>query len=421
MIDPDPAARATGSDELAQTRMLFVDDEPQILRMIEMVLRSVNPDWKLAFALTGHEALALMAQERFDVIVSDMRMPGMNGAQLLNEVMQRHPATARFILSGYADEDLLMRCVGATHQYLSKPFEVNAFRSAMLRFHELKLRLKDPSIRAFIAGQRSLPSLPTVYFQILDVLRTPTCSVERVAEIVATDAGLTAKMLQLVNSAFFGFARKISGPAEAVLLLGLGRVRSLALTVHLFRAFEFAQNGANSAEQVWHHSLRVGQFAGRLVEAEAGSSTQAEQAFTAGLLHDLGKLILAGHLGTAYFAVLKEASDNHLSLFAEERRRFRATHGEVGAYLLQLWGLPVPLVEATAFHDEPMRSPDASFGPLTAVHFANAFDNEVNPSAAHPSFCALDSAYLARCGCAERLGVWRNVLEKIDSQATGPA
>src|SRR5262245_37814840 len=98
-------------------KILFVDDEPNVLQGLERMLRSMRHEWEMQFAMSGPAALERLAEQTFDVIVSDMRMPGMTGAQLLTEVSQRHPHIVRIILSGQADQEDILRSVGPTHQY----------------------------------------------------------------------------------------------------------------------------------------------------------------------------------------------------------------------------------------------------------------------------------------------------------------
>ena len=394
----------------SKTRILFVDDEAMILEMLEVTLEAMAPEWEMSFVDSGEKALALMEKKPFDLVVSDMRMPGMTGAQLLNEVMKRYPATVRLILSGYAEADLVMRCVGATHQFMAKPFELTALIATLNRIHRLKTRLRSPEIQNLLARRASLPSMPSVYFQILQALQSPDWPIERIAQIVATDPGLTTKILQLVNSAFFGFARNVSDADQAVMLLGLSTIRSLALTTQLFSAFESKQVAGYSVERVWSHSMRVGQLAKKIAEIEGAEERLVEQTFTAGLLHDVGKLILAENRSIKYLELMARAREQGRQLVEAEEETLRATHAEVGAYLLDLWGLPAPLVEAVALHHQPGQSAENGFTSLTAVHVANVLEQETAQELPHGALNHLDSAYLERLGLQDRVNLWREQL-----------
>jgi putative nucleotidyltransferase with HDIG domain len=392
----------------AKTRILFVDDEPIILELLQLSVSSVKTAWESTFAKSAEEALALMAKGPFDIVVSDMQLPGRSGAQLLNEVMQRSPATIRIILSGYGDRELVMRCVGATHQFLAKPFKLSDLKATLKRVNDLKKRLRSNEIRRLVAQEQCLPSIPAVYFKILDALQDPNCPVERIGEIVATDPGLTSKILQLVNSAFLGFAREVASADEAVMLLGTGPIRSMALTLHLFSAFSNPQGQDGSLERVGGHSIRVGQLAQRIAKLEGADEKLTEEAFTAGLLHDVGKLILAENPSVKYLELMAQARQAGRTLIEAESAALQATHAEVGAYLLDLWGLPLPLVEAVAWHHEPGRTSESGFSPLTAVHVANVLAQETAPSEGPRD--QLDSDYLSRLNLGQRVEAWRQDL-----------
>jgi HD-like signal output (HDOD) protein/CheY-like chemotaxis protein len=394
-----------------KTRILFVDDEPMILELLHFTIAAMGGQWESRYAESGEKALKLMEKEPFDLIVSDMRMPGMTGAQLLNEVMKRYPATSRIILSGHADREDVMRCVGATHQFLAKPYELSSIQAALNRIRGLRERLHSEEIQKLVGKRDSLPSVPAVYFELVDALQHPNCSTQQLGDIAATDPALTAKMLQLVNSAFFGYAREVSSASEAVMLLGVGTIRSLALTTHLFSAFGAVETESWSVEQVWRHSVRVGQWAKRVVELEGGDEHMAEQAFTAGILHDIGKLILLDTLSVAYLNLVVPDPKNNRPLSEVEQEALGATHADVGAYLLDLWGLPAPLVEAVALHHEPGRASEVAFSPLTAVHVADVFEHAAQAPDPTAVLSRIDSLYLDQLSLGSHLAVWREEVQ----------
>ena len=226
---------------MSKKRILFVDDEPLILQALQRMLRSMRDEWEMEFAEGGGQALERMAQIHFDVVVSDMRMPGMNGADLLAEVMKRHPHTVRIILSGHADKELILKCIGSTHQYLAKPCDAEALKATVRRASAVETRLKDETLRKLVGSMDRLPSIPTLYTEILDALRDPEVSLEAIGEIVGKDPAMTAKILKLVNSAFFGLRRQIASSTQAANFLGLDTIRSLVLSINAFSQFEAVQ------------------------------------------------------------------------------------------------------------------------------------------------------------------------------------
>lgn len=395
-------------------RILFVDDEPKVLRGLQRTLYDLANEWEMAFAGNGREALALLAKEPFDVVVSDMRMPEMNGAQLLREVMNKQPQTVRIVLSGHSDTESILQSIGVTHQYLAKPCDVNQLRDVVGRACTMRELLASDVMRQLVCGIECLPSLPRLYMEMLEEMQKPQGSVKRVAEIISKDVGMTAKVLQIVNSAFFGLSRHVSGPAEAVTLLGFENVRALVLVAHVFRQLDGAALAGLCLESLWSHSLRVSALAKGIASAENADSRTCDYAGIGGLLHDAGRLVLASSQRRRYRWVLRLVRGRMMSLAEAEEKLFGCTHAEVGAYLFGLWGLPDPVVEAIALHHCPRQCVAAGFTPLTAVHVADAIQHEQeDPDKQNPA-AGVDFGYLDQLGLTDRLPIWTE-LDQVQS------
>ena len=194
----------------------------------------MRDEWEINFAPGGKEALEWMESHPVDVIISDMQMPGMDGAQLLYEVLKSHPDTVRIILSGHADREMILRSVRPAHQYLSKPCNADILKSTIQRACNLRESLADEEMKKLISKMDTLPSLPSLYIEIMKEIQSPDSSIKRVATIIEKDMGMSAKILQLVNSAFFGVPRHISSPVQAVTMLGLEMIKALVLSIHVF-------------------------------------------------------------------------------------------------------------------------------------------------------------------------------------------
>lgn len=392
-------------------RILFVDDESLVLEGLQRMLRSMRVEWEMAFVGSGSKALELMAQAPFDVVISDMRMPGMNGAELLAEVLKRFPKTVRLILSGHADRDLVFKCVGSTHQYLSKPCQPEELKAAISRASNLEQSLRNQNLRQLVSRLDRLPSIPALYVQIVEKLQDPEIGLDEIGDIVAKDMAMTAKILKLVNSAFFGLGRQISSPSEAVSYLGVETIKALVLSIHAFSQFSSARLGSFSIDSLWVHSQQTAGLAKEIARMEDSDNRLVDDSFVAGLLHDTGKLILASNFPEPYDQVLQAGISGTAALLAAEEHHFGANHAEVGGYLLGLWGLPVPVVEAIALHHQPATYPHLSFSPLTAVHVANALVLAQPDPAPPPPAEELDLNYLAALGLDSRLVHWRRAAE----------
>jgi len=389
-----------------KTRILFVDDEDGVLTALRLVMRRLGTEWDPHFVKSGPAALELMAREPVDIVVSDMHMPEMTGAQLLNEVMRRHPRTVRLILTGYADEATVLECVGTTHQWLSKPCNPLALQSNLRRIRSLQQRLANEELRALVAQMTHLPTFPALFLKISEAMQSPHSSVHAIGELISEDAALAAKVLQLANSAAFGATHSVDTAAEAVQMLGVNLIRALALAHHLFSAFQDRVCELLPVGQMWEHGLQTAFLAQQIVDLEPSQEHLREQVFTAGILHDIGQLALAANLPDQYAKVWAGGQPSNERLLQAEHEMFQATHADVGAYLLGIWGLPVLMVEAVARHHEPAQSADRVFTPLTAVHVANALAHAQTPLSQETFSSMVDAQYLNQLGLSHRLGAW---------------
>ena len=396
-------------------RVLFVDDEPNILNGLKRTLRSMRHEWQMQFEESGPAALEAMKKEPFDIVISDMRMPGMDGAQLLSEVKHLYPTSIRIILSGHSEREMVLKSIGATHQYLSKPLDSEALKSTVERAFALRTLLENESIKEIVSHMGSLPSLPTLFQGIVQKLQDHHASLEVVGKIIAEDTGMGAKILQLVNSAYFGLARPMTIVERAVIYLGLETITSLVLSIKIFSQYDGPDMPGYSVESLWHHSVRTAVFARTVAQKEGLDKKVMDDSFMAGMLHDVGKLILATAASERYGRVLERVTHDDISLSEAEREELGATHAEVGAYLIGMWGLPDSIVEAIAYHHNPKESLGRGFKPLTAVHVANGLAREPNASdaATAAALIDLDWEYLKSLGIEDRLPVWREVCRAI--------
>ncbi len=369
------------------------------------MMRSMRHTWEISTASSGPEALGILGREPFDVVVTDMRMPGMDGAQLLAEVKKRYPEIVRIVLSGQSDREMILKSVRPAHQYLAKPCSDEILKSAIERSCRLKDLLAKKCLKQLVSRIDSIPSLPDLYLEILEELESPYTSIHKIGSIISQDIGMTAKILQLVNSAFFGFRRHISGPTEAVELLGLETIKALVLSLQIFCQLDPARLNKFNLERIWLHSLATGKFAKIIATAEKLDRVTVNDAFMAGMLHDAGKIILAVNLPKVYQETIKSAQSGEVSLVAAERQTFGVTHAEVGAYLFALWGLPFPIVEAVAFHHAPQSCPQQELGILTAVYVGNSLEKLLHEG--EGADWQPDQSYLSELNVLHKLPVWQ--------------
>ncbi|MBI1247475.1 HDOD domain-containing protein [bacterium] len=390
--------------------ILFVDDEPNILSAIRRALRTFRDQWNMLFAEGAEAALAILKKRKVDAIVTDMKMPGINGAQLLNVIQERHPDVIRIILSGQSDEESLQQSVTRSHQFFSKPCDPTELFRTVHRSCVLRDRLSSHVLKELVSRTNTLPSIPKVYSQVVDELNSPSACVRTVAELISQDVAMSTKLLQLINSSFFSLKGRIESPAQAAALLGINVLRPIVLTVGIFSQFHVRDENAFSLEGFSEHSLAVGKAA-ELIARDFGAPKQViDDSQMAGLIHDVGQLLLASRLPDEYDRCHHAVLDSGQGFGVAERQFFGTSSSDIGAHLLGLWGLPQPIVEAVAYHHNPSEIDTRTFTPLLAVHIANSLVNETpmaNPIECRPE---IDSQWIEEIGFAENLPAWRDLV-----------
>ncbi len=398
-------------------RVLFVDDEPRVLEGLRNRLRRQRDQWEMQFVTSGAQALAAMDNSAFDVIVSDLRMPGMDGVTLLQRIRERNPKVVRIILSGQADSQATLLALPVAHRFLAKPCEAGVLEEAVERSCAVRELVTDEAVLGIVGGIERLPSVPRVYFQLLQALARENATAKDVAQILAQDPAMCAKILQIVNSAFFRLSREVTRIEDAVAYLGFVSIKQLVLAVEVFKGGDGGM--AESLERLQQHAMLVGRIAAGMLT----DRRRKDDAFTAGLLHDIGKLLLLMNLPSQTEQVTAELRTCDEPMYAVEQRIFGVTHAEIGACLLGIWGVPDPIVEVVAYHHTPEQVPQTG-DLLAAVHIANILvDERITPTFAGqvsgvPQF---DDTQLANIALADSMETWRDIASKEIERVTGIA
>ncbi|MFY9731484.1 MAG: response regulator [Candidatus Acidiferrales bacterium] len=401
-------------------RVLFVDDEPKALEDLKLMLQVQEFPWEAAFASSGKSALDLMAEKPFDVIISDIRMPEMDGATLLKFICERFPGAVRIVVCSQDEMNGALRTVPVAHQFLLKPCDPHMLRVAVERATSLSDVLSNKMLASTVGSVKDLPVLPRTFMALRDKLADPNASVKEVVKLVEQDISISAKILQLVNSALFGLPREISTMNTAVSYLGIDMLHNLVLSAEVFRVFENAAKLPGfSFEEVHEHSQLTAKIASHIPVPAAVHSA----AVVAGLLHDVGKLVLATRSPKHFARVLQGAAEEKRPLFAVEQDLMGVSHAEVGAYLLGIWGLPCPVVEAVAHRHHPERVPQETLDAVAVVHVANylAHENPVRPPAQENSGAYLkpNSEYLENLRLTDQISAWNEFAESAAIEMRG--
>ena len=391
-------------------RVLFVDDEPEILNSLRLTLRKERKRWEMEFVESAEAALELMRDKKFDAIVTDMKMPVMDGAELLMRVRDAEPGMCRVVISGYADEQLAMRALAVAHQFLSKPVERDQVVEAIDNTRRLMNLVHTSEFKDLIGDTTCLPATPRLHLELMAALRDSECGVEEVAEIVEQDPAMSAKFLQIANSAYFSLPRTVVKVADAVAFLGFSAVSSIALSTEVLRGFPTLPGlHGMSLSSFQQRSNLTARLAGKIAK---DSGLDSNVASTAGVLHGVGLLLLEARIALRYESVWQTAVEEGLSLPDAEQQILGSDHALIGGALLGSWGLPTPVVEAVLHQYEPAVVDGTEFGIAGVLHVASYLANqavdELEGLEEAPRR-VLDFAHLNTCGADSQLQEWNQL------------
>ena len=372
-------------------RIVFVDDEVNVLHALRRTMHCMRNDWDMEFLSSGPAALESLAKKSAEVIVSDMRMPGMDGWELLTEVKKLYPQTVRLVLSGYAEPGAIMRLVGTAHQYIAKPGESEILKAAIAQTQLVRTLLASDELALLVGNVGTLPSFPKAFQEISSCLKRPNATASDAARIISRDVAMTANVMKLVNSAFFGARRPVTNVDRAVAYLGLDTLTALVLGYGLFQSTD-----SSEAEALWQHSLRTAMVARSIALHEQLPASRSEEAFLAGMLHDVGRVVFATRNPAASPAQRRQ----------EETALIDEHHATVGAYLMGIWGLPSHIVAAIALHHSPSRRADRGLDLTVLVHIANRLAHWQGKGRLDSKELGIEPGILEELGIAHRLADW---------------
>lgn len=399
-------------------RVIFVDDDENIGQAMRRMLRPMRNEWEMTFCTSGEDALKVMEETgAFDLIVSDMHMPGMHGHELLREVLEKYPSTIRFSLSGSPGAETMIKAAAIVHQFLVKPCDPQYMLGLIIRAFELRDQLSDKRIQDILMDVGGVPSVPVVYKEIMKAMQDADVTVQLIAELIEKDAGLASKVLQIVNTSDMGLAQRVTNVIQAVKALGMENIRNLVLMAEVFQPADDQVMPDNfDLDSLWNHCLKVAKYARTIAESETIDTKIAEDSFTAGLLHDIGQIILAMRKPDDFGRAIKESIEQGIPLIEKEREIIGATHSEIGGLLLELWGLPDPIVEAITFHNDPsLCSNQESFSSLTAVHVANYFCEDQDEKTVVDAQ-GIDTTHLELLGLTSHMEEWYDICHEDDDE-----
>lgn len=369
-------------------KVMFVDDEIMILNGLKRSF--FRSKWELLFANSANKALQILEQEPVDFIISDMRMPGMNGADFLERVSVLYPQIVRIILSGHSDEEAAKKASFVAHQWFNKPCQPKLLQDVLNHIYLVRNSLPNITVQEVVGKIKILPSPPKVYMRLSASLNDKSIDMQKISEIIADDPALVAKILQLTNTSFFSNGKQVESLTEAITRLGIDLVCSIVIAAETYDKINEILGYSIADEQ--KHCLSTARLAASMVEPSIRQET-----ILVGLLHNIGKLILCQLSPETMASYIKQRviGDDNIEL---EQRLFNADHTQLAGYLLHLWNFSYNLIENIVLHHQPLKLMERDFGSGAAVYVASRLLRQQD----------IDEDFIEHFNIADKIVIWRD-------------
>ena len=329
-------------------KILFYDPETNVLSGLRRFFHTMRSQWEMTFTSDQQEALKRIQEDCPTVLVADVSDQNGSGLELLRFAKEQMSECIRIGISASLDESVSIQAIYPTHRFLAKPFDGNELKAVIERALAMRERIDNNHLLKIISRIDQLPSPPEIYLQINQALAEENVSVNHIAELIKNDPNMTAQILKIVNSAYFGLFDNIDSVQRAIILLGFDLIKNLVLSIHLFRGIQLSGKETELVEQIGSHSTNVAMATMEIVKRSQEFHRLSQLAFSVGILHDVGKLIFLQAFGDEYFSLWQKAGEEGAPLWKLEQQKYGLTHADTGAYLLGLWGLPEHLVQHVA-------------------------------------------------------------------------
>jgi HD-like signal output (HDOD) protein len=387
-------------------RILFVDDEISVISMLKKMVKSLSNDWYVQYAIGGVEALEFLDTESFDIVVTDLNMPEINGVKLLKYIQKYHSHIVRIVFSSSLTRESIKSIAPFTHRFIAKPCGVKKLAQAIENSLFIYRELDNKKIQKVLAKTGTIPSLPRIYRELMDKIDDEEFSLKEAASLISSDVGMSANIMKQIN--LLGEGEAIHGIEQAVMLLGLDSIKAIALSTHIFNSMDSVKIPYFTVEKLIRHSMLTAVFAKEITKIELDDQDQADSAFIAGILHDLGAILFVNNFPKKYSDVRNRVHEAERPIADVERNLIGISHGEIGAHLLALWGFPTTILGAVAFHEDPIKRLNDSFSLLTAVFVGSYLADYLDNSDRKYGADYLEkSPYIHELSCVGRLEFWK--------------
>ena len=393
---------------MSASRILVVDSKNTSETVKSLLAQNAGHDWEVDVVTNQKQALQALDTKPYNLLISEIVMPEMDGLDFFKTAKEKHPTIIRIMETANENREFLVKASELAHIVIPSNCEKDSFNEIIKNTMSLQEIIANKDILKKLTSIKSLPSPPEVYNKLVSTLQNEDCSTHQVAEIIKNDIAITAKLLQMINSAFFGMKTHVESPMHAVNLLGIDTVKSIVLTSGIFHTIREKEFAGFSVDEMYRQSMAVGAATRHLANVFGFRTKDIEDALMAGLLHDIGKLLMITNFKKELADAKKIAQTDNILIGDAIRQIIGISDAELGAHLLSLWNLPLSILEAVAYHNQPSKSAYKEVNTLTAVHLAYGITTDKFKNVRNNEQSFLDIAYIERLGLQNNLPQFKN-------------
>jgi HD-like signal output (HDOD) protein len=393
--------------------ILLVDEDALVLKALKRSLRRVKDQYNVRYAQSAQEALAQLEHDTIDVLITEVRFINSDSELFLRSFLKQYPSAARIVLTGYIAMDAVFKFAGLAHQLLAKPWSDQTLIETIQRADLISQMLCDDRLKRTLNMIENFPSIPSVYMELTEKLKNKEVSMDEVGAIIIRDPSLTIKLLQIVNSPYYGLPMPVTDPKKAVNLLGLDMVKGFVLSSGIFKQYEQVSVAGLHIDDLWQHSLKSANIVRQIAKQERLGKEIEEASFIASLLHDVGKIIIASNLPNEHKEICHRKASDGLPGWQTEQMVLGASHCQIGAYLLGLWGLPLPIITAVLEHHKLKVDEHTQIDQTVLVHVADAIENSLLTPSKDP-ITDVNPEVVSRLHLVESIAKWHQQISSME-------
>ena len=395
---------------MSTQRILLVECQSAGNNDIEQIHKKLTEGWDSKIVFSGEEAISEVNESTYNIVICRMQLSDMSGADLLKKINSEHSETLRYmIIDKEVDRNTLHESWSVVHQFISSPFKPESVVSMVNDSMKLHNFLSNKELCDKIAAVSTLPSLPEIHNKLVDELKNENISIQKIANLVGQDIGITAKVLATANSAFFGLRSRVNSITQAINTLGIETVEGIVFAAGVFGQFDKTNLPGFSIGSIYNRGIAVGTKARMIAHAFGMNNMLTNDSLLSGTLHAVGQLVLLNSFQDEFCKALEMANKESIPFHEAQMQVMGVSDAAIGAYLLSLWGLRDTVVEAVAWHYNPSEAAAPIISPLTAVHLAYATDMDVCNNIKKNDKSAIDIRYLETLGIANQMDSIRSL------------